>query len=1402
MKKLFTLVLAVLMLISCLPLSALAEDTTDPTGTLPAGDAVTYTVKFEPPTKKTYLVGQQLDLSGIALSVSGSDGSNLKIAAENMRLSGFDSTQTGSQTVTVTYYDSLQQIDNTVTFPVTVVDQSTLHSIAITTPPSKRSYIQGEPLDVSGGMLELRYDTHTDTVPMNNSMVSGFDSQTVGSQKLTVTYQGVTTTLSITVKAPAVTNTAWGSNLFWNVDTTGILTISGSGPMAHYRDVQDPSNPYVDGYPWHTQKDAITTVQVNSGVTTLAEQAFSGLKNLKSVQLPAGLTTVGNAALAFCANLTRVTFPAGVASIGKDVFWDSAVNTITFQGSAPTFDSAAFTGVTATAYYPGDDASWTSDVRQNYGGTITWVDSNAPTLTGISISVMPTKLTYVQNQDDLDVTGGKLLLTSSDGSSKTIDMTADMVSGFDKNMVGTQKLIVTYMGLQTSYTVSVQAPLVVQNIFVSEDPVRQMKAYYMVGESLDLSGGVLVVRYTNRYTEEIPLTDPAITVTGFDSSKSARILLTFTYQGEECVKPIYISQTSGKCGDNLTFVFDADTGTMTIQGTGAMYDYNWESTVTPWLGYADQIKKVVLPSGLTALGKHAFDCCSSLTDINLPEGIPALPDWVFNLCRSLKDLTIPASVKTIGEYAFSDCIALETLVIPEGVTSIGDYCFAGAASLKNLTVPKSLQVIGNVAFMTCPNLESLVFPEDSQLQSIRSMAFADSGLKEFTVPASVTEIAYQAFSSTPLEKITFKGSAPSIFQSPYSQYNDIFSSWMGSKFISAYYPGGDESWTDLIREKYAASSGDPVTITWTPSFGVVDNDSGFNPEVDGLDNILEEIIDDYNSGENPSVQMAISNVKREEITPEVLNAIEAAAQEKDIELMDLSLNLVVDGVKTNLGSQNNHVIIITLDYDATGKRNMVVYRYHNGKVDTLTQSPNSDGEFIEVKNGKLIIHAKKFSPYAVAYDPVPVVRFQTGTTAEITPQEVESGGKATRPADPVREHYYFLGWYTDEECTDQWDFETDTVTADVTLYAGWEKLKVVTFNTDGGSELTPAEVRSGSKVTAPADPTKDHQAFRGWFTDEECTDEWDFANDTVTEDITLYAKWEAGFEVVFNSIQGTAVATQVIVSGNKVVKPTDPTRTNYIFRGWYTDADYTTAWNFTTGTVTEDMTLYAKWEPNFLTDVAVTPKTVDVLQGEKQTFLAQVTAGQGSTVTVTWSLSGAKDSGTRISTSGVLTVDENEPAGTLTVTVTATCVTERHREVETDTATVTVIPAYEIVSGSGKRWSKNSTTNLVFVADGPYDLLEDILIDGKSVDLDYAQEDTKGTKVTLKPDYLKTLTNKSHTIELVYSDGGVAEGTFTVQKAASNARTGDTFRMGLYIGLMAVSAIAIVALIVLRRKRK
>ena len=145
------------------------------------------------------------------------------------------------------------------------------------------------------------------------------------------------------------------------------------------------------------------------------------------------------------------------------------------------------------------------------------------------------------------------------------------------------------------------------------------------------------------------------------------------------------------------------------------------------------------------------------------------------------------------------------------------------------------------------------------------------------------------------------------------------------------------------------------------------------------------------------------------------------------------------------------------------------------------------------------------------------VTFDTdGGTPVPEAQEVEAGGHALRPeTDPVKDGYIFRDWFEGDKET-VFDFDVYAVSEDTTVYALWTELipdaaptYTVTFDVQGHGTAPAAitGVESGSRIEEPEAPKERGWAFGGWFLDEDCTEAWDFAEDTVTGDLTLYGKW-------------------------------------------------------------------------------------------------------------------------------------------------------------------------------------------------------------------------------------------------------------------------------------------------------
>ena len=143
----------------------------------------------------------------------------------------------------------------------------------------------------------------------------------------------------------------------------------------------------------------------------------------------------------------------------------------------------------------------------------------------------------------------------------------------------------------------------------------------------------------------------------------------------------------------------------------------------------------------------------------------------------------------------------------------------------------------------------------------------------------------------------------------------------------------------------------------------------------------------------------------------------------------------------------------------------------------------------------------------------------------------------------------------------------------------------VTFDSDGGSAVAAKTgIKSGEKIAAPANPTKDANVFEGWFIGDKA---WDFAKDTVTDNITLKAKWTpfdkaTQAKVTFKLKDGVSSDIEKVVKKGEALGdnfPAAPTRPTHDFVKWTVSEDGTTGDDFTKTTVVSvDITVYAQWK--------------------------------------------------------------------------------------------------------------------------------------------------------------------------------------------------------------------------------
>lgn len=238
-----------------------------------------------------------------------------------------------------------------------------------------------------------------------------------------------------------------------------------------------------------------------------------------------------------------------------------------------------------------------------------------------------------------------------------------------------------------------------------------------------------------------------------------------------------------------------------------------------------------------------------------------------------------------------------------------------------------------------------------------------------------------------------------------------------------------------------------------------------------------------------------------------------------------------------------------------------------------------------------------------------VVSFDVnGGTPVINNQVLIQGEKATKPTDPTKEGFTFLGWYLNNNL---YSFN-NLVQTNINLVAKWEEqnnqTEYVTITYNLGYDnmfLDTQTIEKGSTTTKPDNPTRDGYDFLGWYLNESL---FNFST-VVNEDIILIANWtENGEQNTYYNISfdlnyegSISPKNQQILEGEKVIKPTDPIRDGYVFLGWLDNGNI---FNFLTP-INKDYTLIANWELvdtediilKALNNVSLRKKTENTKQG-------------------------------------------------------------------------------------------------------------------------------------------------------------------------------------------------------------
>ncbi|MBQ7436712.1 MAG: leucine-rich repeat protein [Oscillospiraceae bacterium] len=559
-----------------------------------------------------------------------------------------------------------------------------------------------------------------------------------------------------------------GDNLTWSLDENGTLTISGTGAMD-------------DGQEWYDQSGDIKSVVIENGVTSIGGYAFQGCGNLGSVTFAPGsqLASIGGYAFQGCGNLGSIEIPSGVTTIGELAFYN-CVN----------LESVTFTA----------GSNLTSIGNRAFELCVTLRSIEIPeSVTSIGASAFKSceGLLSIEIPASVRSIGDEAFLNCTYLESVTFTAGSNLTSIGDYAFDGCESDI-WYHGTESQWsnipkgtnwagsnlTVHCELSITVEpsgsgtvSASFGQDVPTPAAGKYWSNTDVTLTATANSNYAFVNWTENV---NGSVTTVSTDASYS------FTATTDRDLVANFA--IGGTCGDHLTWTLDGN-GTLTISGTGAMYDS------VLWNGQKENIKKVVINNGVTTIGDLAFFQCVNLGSVEIPSSVTTIRSKAFENCTNLTSVTfadgsqlerigdyafsgsglgsiqIPSSVTSIGASAFLSCSNLESVTfaegsaltsmgvsafqlckkltsvtIPLGVTSIENYAFDTCTGLTDVTIPSSVTSIGNYAFNACSRLGSIKIP--AGVKSIGVDAFRDcESLESVTIPSSVTSIGNYAFNA-------------------------------------------------------------------------------------------------------------------------------------------------------------------------------------------------------------------------------------------------------------------------------------------------------------------------------------------------------------------------------------------------------------------------------------------------------------------------------------------------------------------------------------------------------------------------------------------------------------------------------------------------------------------------------
>ena len=462
------------------------------------------------PSKITYKYNEELDLSDakVTITMASKPNAPTTISVTPSMISGYNKTQVGAQTVTITYTDSENKVHKQ-TFGVTVKDA--IKTITLENNNFKTNYKYGENLNLSGLSLKVTKESGaTTTVPVTSGMISGYNPNKLGNQTLTINYEGkqFTTVVNVVDYVKDITLTPPTKNEYKIGETLNLVGGSITEKMA-------------------SGANGSTKALTNNMVSGF-DSTTPGTKNLTVKYVKDGKTYTKTFQVAVINTINHIEV---IAPTKTDYKYGENLNlaggSVKIHMEDGTIKTVPLTNNMVTGYdktKPGQQmlkVTYTSEDNKKYEGYFK-VTVGEDYIKDTKF-VAPTKKEY-RIGDTIDLAGGSITEVYASGKlGNKYELTNSMISGFDSTTPGTKQITVTFNNKKYNYNITVKDKTL--GISIKTLP---NKLEYKKGENLDLTGATLnVVKESGTTTIKIT----ANMVSGYDKNKTGMQVITVTYEG-------------------------------------------------------------------------------------------------------------------------------------------------------------------------------------------------------------------------------------------------------------------------------------------------------------------------------------------------------------------------------------------------------------------------------------------------------------------------------------------------------------------------------------------------------------------------------------------------------------------------------------------------------------------------------------------------------------------------------------------------------------------------------------------------------------------------------------------------------------------------------------------------------